>query len=78
MLDVPGTITGGNGRSGSFGFQRESTCAMDRWTMKGTNSAKKIARIGSTSLPKIHEIGPRWIRVAVGGRASRPSSILYR
>src|ERR1700687_2914612 len=57
VLAVPGSITGGTGRSGSLGFQRESTCAMASGAMlRAKTSREKIVLIGLTLDDKIHEI----------------------
>src|ERR1700757_1404024 len=57
VLAVPGSITGGTGRSGSLGFQRESTCAMASGAMfRAKNSTKKIVLIGLYLDDTIHEI----------------------
>src|SRR6266852_2271933 len=47
VLAVPGSITGGKGRVGSFGFQRWSTCAMASCAMQRAKAVReKVALIG--------------------------------
>src|ERR1700730_9636735 len=56
VLAVPGSITGGTGRSGSLGFQRESTCAMASGAMlRAKTSTQKIVLIEIDLDHKIHD-----------------------
>src|SRR5258707_816799 len=57
VLEVAGSMTGGIGRSGSFGFQRGSTCARESCEMHSDKSkAERIVFMGNVSMDKIHEI----------------------
>jgi hypothetical protein len=61
VLDVPASITGGSGRSGSFGFQRWSTCARESCARQTASAAdKKMGLIRKNSVPKIHQNAKRF------------------